>query len=93
MTPTGKEAIIASLLDNRENLGPLREWLAAREAACRNGEDNLTLTIDLAEVYLGAGLLDAATETIDAAYLQLEGEDLFGSPHEARLRELETRLG
>lgn len=87
--PTGKEEVIEALLRDPENLAPLQEYLAAREAACRNGADNLRLTLDLLDIYIAGGetFRDAAWDTLDAALNQAEGEADDTIVGELRLRQ------
>lgn len=87
--PTGKEEVIEALLRDPENLAPLQEYLSAREAACRNGMDNLRLTLDLLDIYIAGGeaFRDAAQETLDAAFDQAEGEADDAIADELRLRQ------
>lgn len=89
---TGKETVIEALVNDPENLAPLQEYMAAREAACRNGMDNLRLTLDLLDIYIAGGepFRDAAWETLDALHDQIvgEGAEHFAAEVDAR----ETKL-
>ncbi len=81
-----KEGVIASLKENPTELAPLHQYLNIREAEVTTTKEGLALNVEVAEIYLEAGLLEAARDAFEDAIEQAfyEGDDVLRKELEAR---------